>query len=183
MVLSLYILVPVAALGFLVARLLKSRRYLFRTRTALTALVACLLGLWLAIDGSSRLEAGFESRDWAIVPGVVIASRVEGVRAFHPLIIYEYTVEGALFRDSTALQQPSFGGRRRRKEVAEIEKDRYEPGQEVAVYYDPDNPARSHLGRFLHWSDYGRTGTGSVLFGVGICFLWLYLFGRVRPVL
>lgn len=97
------------------------------------------------------------------------------------MIVYEYTVEGTVFRDSTALQQPSFGGRQRRKEVADAERDLYIPGQDVAVLYDPANPSRSYLGRSLHWSVYGRTGTGAVLFGVGLCFLLLYLFGRGRP--
>ncbi len=48
------------------------------------------------------------------------------------------------------------------------------------MYYQPEDPSRSHLGRFLHWSDYGRTATGGVLFGVGFCFLLLYLLGRNR---
>ncbi|MCP4685091.1 MAG: DUF3592 domain-containing protein [bacterium] len=180
MVLSLYILVPAAALGVLVGWALRSLRYTFGYLALVISIVLAALGIGITFDGSSRLEAGFESRNWPVVNGVVIESRVEGSRAFHPRIIYEYTVEGTLFRDSTALQQPSFGGRRRRKEVAETEKDRFEPGQEVAVHYDPKDPARSNLGRFLHWSDYGRTGTGGVLFGVGLCFMTLYLFGRRR---
>jgi len=54
-------------------------------------------------------------------------------------------------------------------------------GQDVTVHYDPRNPSRSNLGRVLQWSDYGRTGTGAVLFSVGLCFLLMYLFGRGKP--
>jgi hypothetical protein len=169
-----------AVLGLLAALALRSKQYSFGVRTLLASLIICLLGIWLTLDGAARVKAGIENRDWPTVPGVVIEARVEGSRAFHPVIVYEYSVNGAVFRDSSALQQPSFGGRRRRKEVAETETEQYTPGQDVIVYFDPEDPSRSNLGRFLHWSDYGRTGTGGILFGVGCCFLLLYLFGKNR---
>jgi len=162
MTLVLYILIPIAVLAILVALLLKSQRFGLGRRTALVAVVLALVGAWLTIDGSFALIEGFQSRNWPIVPGVVVDSRVEGTRAFHPEVVYEYTVDGARYRDSTSLQQPSFGGRRRRKEVAEVEKGLYSPGEEVAILYNPENPAVSYLGRHIHWSVYGRTGTGAV---------------------
>lgn len=68
MTLALYILGPIALLSLLTALGLRSRDYRFRMKTALVASLACLLGLALAIEGSLRLKAGFESRDWPIVP-------------------------------------------------------------------------------------------------------------------
>jgi len=184
MTLVLYILIPMAGLAFLVALSLKSQRYGLGRRTTLVAVVLALLGVWLTIDGSLALIEGFQSRNWPIVPGVVVESRVEGTRAFHPEIVYEYTVDSTKYRDSTTLQQPSFGGRTRRKEEADVETGLYKTGEEVASLYNPDDPAVSYLGRNIHWSVYGRTGTGAVLFGVGLCFLFLVGFGRraaVRP--
>lgn len=181
MLLALYILVPMALLGLLVALALKPRGFGLGWRWALVASIAIILGGWITFDGLSRLNHGLETRDWPVTEGVVIEAKVEGERAFHPVIVYEYTVEGATFRDSSTLNQPSFGGRRRRKEVAETEKEQFTPGQDVVVHYDPRDPSRSNLGRVLKWSDYGRTGTGAVLFAVGLCFLLLYLFGRGKP--
>ena len=181
MLLALYILGPMALVGLLVALALKPRGYVLSWRWALVASIAIILGMWIALDGLSRLSHGLESREWPVTTGVVMEAKVEGTRAFHPVIVYEYTVEGTTFRDSSALNQPSFGGRRRRKEVAQTEKDQFSPGQDVTVHYDPRNPSRSNLGRVLQWSDYGRTGTGAVLFSVGLCFLLMYLFGRGKP--
>lgn len=181
MTLALYILVPVAVVSLLVALALRSQRYRFGAKTVLVASATGLLGLLMTFDGSARLTHGFESRAWPAVTGVVVQSRVEGTRAFHPMVVYEYSVDSTHFRDSTVLQQPSFGGRRRRKEVAETESHLYAPGQEVAVHYDPADPSQSYLVRLLHWSDYGRTATGGIFFGIGISFLLLAWFGRGRP--
>lgn len=160
--------------GYLLGRDLVHRRYWFYVAGALV-----VLGLAVILWGAAEITDGWQRRSWPVTRGVVLESRVEGARAYHPEVVYQYTVDGNVYRDSTILHQPSFGGRSRRYEVAVKEAALYAPGDSVGVYFDPVEPQRSDLVTSLYWADYATAGVGAVLLGLGVC-LWL-MWIRRRP--
>lgn len=122
-----------------------------------------LIGLALVAYGSTHIQRGFERRDWPQVEGRIIDSRVEGTRAYHPNVIYEYEIDSVVYRDSTDLLQPGFGGRARRRDVAVKTAAEFVPGQEVLVRYNPNQPAESVIIVRISFTYYGMLGFGMVL--------------------
>lgn len=114
---------------------------------------------------------------WPSVEGTVITSRVAGERALHPEIVYEYSVAGSTFRDSTGFDTPSFGGKSVKQDVAEAIVAKFPSGSRVAVHYNPEMPSQSLLRLSPDWSLYGKIGLGGVLFGLG-----LFLIAAARTV-
>jgi len=162
--------------GFLLGRgLLRSRRWV------VVALSLLIVGVILTFLGAVRVTHGWQRRAWSSTAGTIIESRVEGVRAYHPEVVYEYWVDGVLYRDSTVLHQPSFGGRKRRHDVAVKEAALYIPGGPVTVFYDPFAPQNSDLLTSVFWADYAITGLGAMLVGLGVCFGLLWARRRPTP--
>jgi len=141
------------------------------------ALALSVAGLAAIMWGAGEIAEGWQRRGWPETRGVVLDSRVEGTRAYHPEVVYQYTVDGNVYRDSTVLHQPSFGGRSRRYEVAVKEAALYAAGDSVPVYYDPAEPQHSDLITSVFWADYATAGVGAVLLGFGVC-LWLMWIRR-----
>lgn len=160
--------------GFLLGRdLLHSRGWIYVSVGLLIA------GLALTLVGANRVTDGWQRRTWPSATGTIVESRVEGVRAFHPEVVYEYMVEGIPYRDSTILHQPSFGGKRKRYDVATTEAALYAPGDTVSVFYDPAAPRVSDLVTSIFWADYATTGVGGTLLAMAACFGLAWL--RRRP--
>lgn len=137
-------------------------------------------GVWMMAAGWGVLHDYAGYRAWPVVPGTVIRSEVVGERAARPNVVYEYRVDGVLYRDSSALSPPSFGGRSSRRGVAEEISSEYPDGREVTIHYQPGNPTNSLLRVYAPWSAYGKLGSGGVVLFLGIMTLIAYA-GRVRP--
>ena len=146
-----------------------------------------------ALWGAGSLAAdGAASEHWTETKGRVVASGVETRRdvgatdgpaaprryEHRPAVRYTYTAGGATytadrvrFGENTA--ERGEGARAR----AQAEADRYPEGQDVSVFYDPDDPSRAVL-------EPGRQSTPWILIvgllasGMGVALLWSGL--RVR---
>jgi hypothetical protein len=169
-ILGATVLGVVAALLF--GRKATLRRYWYGIGAGLMA-----VGLLVTVYGAGRLEHNWRHRNWPSVSGTVIESRVAGTRAFHPVVVYEYQVGEAVFRDSTALHQPSFGGKWKRYDVAVKAAAEYVPGMTVPVFYNPSRPGESVLKVSVYWADYGITGVGAMLLAIGVCLTLLMIRG------
>jgi len=120
----------------------------------------------------------FERRNWPSTTGSVIESDLVGERAFHAVVVYEYAHNDSLYLDTCRLYQPSFGGKRRRHEVAKRTLAPYYPGAEVTVYLNPNDPTDSTLDVSVHWAGYGQVGFGTALFMIGVGLILLRRFSR-----
>lgn len=122
-----------------------------------------LIGLMLVAYSSVHIQRGFERRGWPQVEGLIVDSRVEGTRAYHPNVIYEYQIDSVIYLDSTDLHQPGFGGRARRRDVAVRTASEYVPGDKVLVRYNPSQPSESVIIVRISFSYYSMLGFGMVL--------------------
>jgi hypothetical protein len=104
------------------------------------------------------------SKDWANTVGTIIESRIEVQKdsegqTDHPIVAYEYTVNGQLFRS----QQIDFGGEGSGGTGAKSLVKKYPSGKSVTVYYNPNNPSEAVL---------ERSAVGAMLmFGLGLVIL------------
>lgn len=133
-------------------------------------IVAGALALWY---GTNSVAKEFAQRSWPTVEGTVTDSRVEGDRAFHPVVEYTYTVENAVYSGQSYLHQPNFGGKKKKEAVAVKMIADYPPGQAVNVYYDPKSPENSTLTPSVFWADYGKTAAGFTFMFLGIPVVFL----------
>ena len=130
---------------------------------------------WYGTNGVSRGEV---TKGWPSAEGKIISSRVEGERAFHVIVEYAYTVEGVAYRDTVAIESPSFGGKNKRKDVAETTRDQYAPWRKLMVRYNPKDHSESLIRDSVFWSYYGSTGLGGVLFALATCLTGLAVKGK-----
>jgi len=90
------------------------------------------------------------SQTWPVTPGRVIKSRVEvsggEITSVHPRVIYEYEVRGRQYQNDQIRAGDKYWEVGSSQEAYKTI-DRYPEGLEVAVYYNPDNPAEAALER------------------------------------
>jgi hypothetical protein len=121
-------------------------------------------------------RVGLASRYWPSVRGIIKESSVEevpdsdGCITYRPKIVYAYRVEDREYESKTwSFRSTSC----RKKEVSNIV-DRYVPGSEVDIYYDPENPSQAVLERGITPRDYviGFVIVGIIfLVAIGACFV------------
>ena len=116
---------------------------------------------------------------WPSTTGTIIISDVIGERAFRPNLVYTYEVAGQVYRDSSDLNMPSFGGRNNRRSAAETMAGMYPVGSTVVIHYQPEDPANSRLRVSPPWSVYGQMGFGGVLLLLGLFVTGWYLRRRL----
>ena len=178
--LALIILISAAILGAVIAlvtRPLRPPPWLF-----VISVMALFAGVSLTLWGTSQLSASLgRIHTWRGCDGVVVSSDVVGERAFHVALTYEYAVDGEVFRDTTSLRQPSFGGKNKRYDVALKLLAEYPPGSEIPVLYNPADPSQSTVNTHVFWSVYGQTGFGGVLVIFAVAVGVMFLRNRHHP--
>ena len=143
---------------------------LFRENFGFIALIAAL---FIAARPGKSILLGLRSKNWRRVKAIVASSSLdrEG-RAYFPKIIYKYSINGREYIDDTfafALGNAST----KAHSIAVVQ--RHTEGQEILVYVDPENPARSVMEPGVHWSSYMNV-TLMVLFisALGFTQQWLW---------
>lgn len=176
LVIGLVMLAAFGLVGALLGFLWSQRPFQISAWLLAGAVMIALIGVRLVVAETERLEHYTALRDWATTQGTIIASRVIGVRAFRPEIVYQYQVESSVFTDSTSLDPPSFGGRNSKRDAAEGVASEYPVGKAVTIHFNPKDPSDSRLKITAPWSVYGQLGFGAFLFGAGA----LLIAGRIR---
>ncbi len=177
---ALIVLVAVSLLVILPVLLFREGVLRTTRRFALLGLVLALCGAALVLISFRSLGISEDRRHWPSVSGEVLQTQVAGHRAFHPEIVYSYSVGGTQFIDTTAMDSPAFGGRNSKYDVAREIVAEYPKGKAVIVYYDPANPSQSTLHPFAPWNLFGRVSFGSILYGGGIFLVAAYFASRRR---
>jgi hypothetical protein len=107
-----------------------------------------------------NLEIYLARRHWPITQGTITSSDITGDRALRPVIGYRYTVGDSTYTDTTNLNTPGFGNKRRRLEVAEAWVKEYPVGKTIPVRYDPQAPRMAYISITPPWTDFFVPGLG-----------------------
>jgi hypothetical protein len=156
---------------------LPDEKHVRRARIILAffALLSLALGIVFVYRGVSRIAITVSSRNWIEAEGEVRRSHIEPCGKTdnpdcRPLIQYEYWVEDEGYSGSRIYPVEKVGYQ---KAEAQELVGRFEPGQRVQVFYDPQRPASSLLiqGRLVP-SYFISTLLGLFLLLCSICISW-----------
>lgn len=141
-----------------------------RKRNSVLALgiVLTLAGAALTVSQGPEILRAIEINSWPSASGQVTATAVTGERASMPQVTYTYSVNDSAYESVTDLNMPGFGGRGYRRQTAHKALVKYPVGAAVTVYYNPDNPSISTLGRGFRWAPLSRMSFGGIMFAFGI---------------
>jgi hypothetical protein len=141
-------------------------------------IVAVVLGLLLLTVDTLGLERAERTRHWPSAQGFIVSSElITKGEIYGPLIIYQYSVAGTTYVDSTDAGAPGFGNKNKRYNVAEYILAEYKPGTSVVVSYDPNDPRTSTIVPGPRWRVFGQLGLGGTLYLIGLCLLVVLLRG------
>ncbi len=128
------------------------------------------MGAIVVYVGSQRLAQVRATEEWPTTDGKVISASVESRGTgnqvtYHALILYEFRLHGTVFHGTRlGIGNQNFHNRAEAQRVA----DRYPPGRDVLVHYNPSVPGESVL-------DPGSTAWFWVVVGLGGVFVLLGL--------
>ena len=174
------ILIPVAVLSGLVFLITKKkiRTDLFSTSVRIVFLLLTFSGIYLVISESAEIDQFLTIRNWPAAEAKIVSSRVEGKRAFHPEIIYEYQIGDKTYTGETDMGVPGFGTKANRLNVASTHVIRYPAGSMITIHYDPKNPSISFVKILPSYTVFLLLSVGSILFGGGFWGLLIILGGK-----
>lgn len=114
-------------------------------------LIFGVAGLFLLILGFNQFRTSKASRDWPSIEGQVSIATVEmktesgdsGIsKKYSPRVVYNYSISGQQYTSD----QVVIGARAwYTSQIKAGTKLTYQSGQQVTVYYNPDNPAQAVL--------------------------------------
>ena len=130
-----------------------------------------LLGGVLLYSGNQALSSARATADWARTAGRVLASSVESTpletsQAYHPLIVYEYRLQGLVLHGTRlSLGEHAFS----RYTEAQAVVNRYPVGRAVTVYYNPLSVTDAVLEPGSRGWPYVILGIGGLCILTGLC--------------
>jgi hypothetical protein len=145
-----------------------------RTKTTAWALLFLAVGIAITAIGVYRLRIARAAGQWPTATATIVSSDVEtrhrsgdatGMRTergfeYLPRVAYEYSVDGTPYQsDRITFDDLRFDSYVAAKVIA----DRYAPGSEVSVSYDPQRPEHAVLEPGLSWTAYLVPAFGVVL--------------------
>lgn len=107
-------------------------------------------GYYLYKNNQKSMSQRQASQNWASASGKILMSSVQtshsgtGGSSIHPVIVYQYEVNGKTYQSQTVRVGDKFL-KVNLPSQAHATVDKYPIGKEVTVYYDPTNPAESGL--------------------------------------
>jgi len=170
-VISFKIIAIVGALAMVAfAGYRSTRRHSGSTRKIVSVALVLLffLGLGLIFVEGQTIDRFIQIREWPTAEAKIVSTEVAGTRAFHPVIGYEYWVDGTKYLGETDMGMPGFGSKAYRKSNSERIISDYPPGTRVPVHYDPENPSQSMIHTAVHYSTYLLITIGTLFYGSGL---------------
>lgn len=166
---SLYSFIILLGLAVIVNKLflnqrLPSKNFLI---IKIVAVFIVLIGVTINVYSSTGLNRYIESKAWVEIDGEIISSEILGERSFYPEIIYVYYYDNIKYTDTTNLNIPGFGGKRKRYEVAREHISLYNVGDTIKIYIDRKHPENSSLTHSVKWSVFGQFSFGCLLLFIG----------------
>lgn len=183
MPIALEIIAVLTILGLVVGFLFARRVAVTRSRKLVLwiGISALIFGLLLLAVDTLVLERAEQTRHWPSAQGTIVSSElITRGEAYGPLIVYQYSVAGTIYTDSTDAGAPGFGNKNKRYNVAEYILAEYKPGSKVTVRYDPEDPRVSTITPGPRWRVFGQLGLGGTLYLIGLCLLVVLIRGKSR---
>lgn len=144
--------------------------------------VATIVGAILLAGGSAgvgyglwNLWQGASSPKWPTVTGQVVSSDLQrsrdrqGMVTYRAEVAYKYEVGGQTYASDRVFFGDQLQTSWATGPVREVE--RYHPGSQVQVFYDPNKPSRSVLEPGAPWQVYVVLFTAAAFLGFGIAVL------------
>lgn len=130
-----------------------------------------IMGGVFVYAGNQALSSAKTTADWARTDGQVLSSSVESTqqgtsRTYHPLIVYEYRLQGVVLH-GTRLTVGDHAFTRSTEAQAVV--NRYPVGRAVTVYYNPVSVTESVLEPGSRWQPYVLLGIGGLFILTGLC--------------
>ncbi|NOG43900.1 MAG: DUF3592 domain-containing protein [Calditrichaeota bacterium] len=119
-----------------------------------------------------------EMTKWSTINGVILDGKVVGERAKRPELAYNYHVDGVTYTGYSDLATPSFGGKNYRDQSSRAVVSKYEKGDSIHVFYNPQNPEQSVLKILPKWSSYLQYGLGIIFLVLAFTLLFSGLLER-----
>lgn len=143
-------------------------------------MVLLLTGVSLVSFESTEIDLFLNMRKWPTTEAKITSSKVQGKRAFHPEIIYEYRIGDKTYTGETDMGVPGFGTKANRLNVAVTNVFHNPVGKILTIHYNPADPAVSYLKILPSYTVFLLLSVGSIFFGTG---LWgvLAALGGKRP--
>ena len=180
MLFPLLVLAIAGSAGLVCAFLIGARAPKISAVLTFLAMLGVVGGPLLVTRASREILLARDVKRWPTSVGIILRSEIIGDRAIRPLVIYQYSVGGQSYTDSTSMGVPPFGNRRVRQNESETIAAEHRVGDSVRVYVDPANPENSTLYAREDWASYLRLTIGAILFGAGL--LQLVRFGMSRGI-
>ncbi len=165
------ILIAIVVVFFKTILLKKTDKKFKITKFKIAGLILLLAGILLTEFSYTLLNESMNKKNWPQTEGIVLSSRVVGISAFKPEIVYRYEIDSVIYVDTSLDLAPGFGGKRKKKEVAQKIVAYMPVGKKLSVYYDPADKNITHLGSPLKWDTIGKLGLGLFLYFLGLFFL------------
>lgn len=163
---SLYIIAILIGLLLPVGGYVISRSWLnssLKVKWLITAVVLSIGGALLAAYQANSLTEFWQRRSWNKTEGTVLTARVVGDRASLPEVVYRFVVNDTVHVDTTDLEAPAFGGKKKKYDTAKQIIASYAPGSSVTVHYNPSDPLQSVLSAGVPWYVYARLAFGTTV--------------------
>lgn len=143
-------------------------------------------GLATLYFGYQSYQNSKASETWPVVWGTIVTSEVsdydsDGTTMYEARVVYEYTVnDSKIMSDKVSFGEVNTSNYRPAREIV----DRYPEGQQVKVYYNPENPDKAVLEPGVKsgvWLPLGIGGAFTLVgLGMGMAFGLAILTGRWR---
>ena len=127
--------------------------------------------VWLILDQEAQIREGFHRRSWPIAKAVIIDTKGVGERAYNPELTYRFQIDSMTFINKSNLHTPGFGRKRSRKQTSRIIISDYQIGNQLNVYYNPENPLESYIRTGPYWSDYMQLSTGILILCMAVSWI------------
>ena len=139
-------------------------------------------GLVFIIWQQNMISAEFARHSWPTAEAKVIATKINGERAYNPELVCRYHVDGTDYLLTTDLNTPPFGRKRARRQTAEIIIGEYPVGSKILVHFNPEHPEQAYIRTGPFWNNYTILMLGLILFASGVFGLLSIRFGSHAPV-
>ncbi len=137
-----------------------------------------IAGLFMIFNSTEAFDRFSEMKTWPVVTGVITDSKVVGERAKRPELDYRYTVNGKAYLGNSDLATPSFGGKNYRDQSSRAVISKFNKGDSVKVFYNPDNLEESVLKISPKWSSFMQYGLGIIFLSLAFGLLFSGLLER-----
>ncbi len=133
------------------------------------AILLILGGIFMTCYALDLIGSALVKKEWPVAKGFIVKSEVVGEkRAFQPQITYHFFLDSIEYENTTDLHISGFGNKRSRRDNSKRIAGEYPVNKQVAIYYNPDNPAESFLRTGPYWSDYMKLMVGCIMIVCGL---------------